>query len=155
MATPAAPFPVRTVARTFLLSGVGTELLACRYSNCVLVVATQLETLGTVLRVCRDEDVSRGPGEADLGGYADGGGGGGGAADVKVLLGRREEGGLEQAVARALLPLLDTPGAPPQLILALGLQPPGAAEGAAAAQREAVRSLLLLQLLALAGEVLA
>ena len=146
-------FPVRTVARSFVLSGVTTELVACKYSNSVLLVATQLQTLGTLLRVSRDEDVSREPSDPDLAAYGDGGGAGGGAADVKVLLGRREEGGLEQALARALLPLLDAPGAPPQLILGLGLQPAG--ESGAAAQREAVRSLLLPQLQALAVEVLA
>lgn len=148
-------FPVRTVARSFVLSGVNTELVACKYSNSLLLVATQLQTLGTLLRVSRDEDVTREPSDPDLAAYGDGGGtGGGGAADVKVLLGRREEGGLEQALARALLPLLDAPGAPPQLILGLGLQP-ATVEGGAAAQREAVRSLLLPQLQALAAEVLA
>jgi len=85
--------------------------------------------------------------------------GGGGAReacagfDLSVLLGRREDGSLEAALARALAARLAPSQPPPALLLGVGLARPRD-ERAASAQREEARAVLLPALLELAQRVL-
>jgi hypothetical protein len=106
-------FPVRTRAAALPVGGEDTQLLASLYSGTLFLVATQLQTLGTLLLVRTDGEPGGGDGGAvpPTGDYPsseddDDRRGGGGermpAVDVKVLLGRREDGALEAALARAL-----------------------------------------------------
>lgn len=97
-------FPVRTAQSTCDIEGQPTQFLLSAYADRVMVVVTQLESLGAVLHAQKESVL-----------------GGGSTYRVDMLLGGREDPALELC-ARQLAERLSEDGCERPLLLCLGLR---------------------------------
>ncbi|GAB4814902.1 hypothetical protein N2152v2_001948 [Parachlorella kessleri] len=99
-----AGFPVQTREVTVPIAGCETHLLLSGYADRLLVVATQVGTLGAVLQAQKETVL-----------------GGGSTYRVETLMGRRDDP-LLQLAARQLAERLAVEGCEKPLVLCLGLR---------------------------------
>lgn len=100
-------FPVATRELTATIGGTETQLLLSAYADRVLVVVTQVGSLGTILHAQKEEVL-----------------GGGTTYRVETLVGRRDDP-LPELCARQLVERAAEAGCTRPLLLCLGLRPGG------------------------------
>ncbi|ERN06675.1 hypothetical protein AMTR_s00058p00199410 [Amborella trichopoda] len=96
------PVPHRNV--TVNIKGAKTDILICSYEDHILVVATQIGSMGTILHARKEEGVSINP-----------------TFNVSVIFGKRDEPMLV-ACARQLIEHISSSGSSRALVLSLGLK---------------------------------
>eukprot|EP00252_Welwitschia_mirabilis_P008756 TRINITY_DN208_c0_g1_i1.p2 TRINITY_DN208_c0_g1~~TRINITY_DN208_c0_g1_i1.p2 ORF type:complete len:124 (-),score=18.05 TRINITY_DN208_c0_g1_i1:158-529(-) len=99
-----ANFPVRYRQLTTPIKGILTEFTLCSYDDHILVMTTQIGTMGTILYARKEEGFTTNP-----------------VFDVKILLGKRDEPMLI-ACARELIEQISNAGSSRPLVLSLGLK---------------------------------
>lgn len=119
--SPPEGFPVATQQFSADISGQPTEFLFSAYSDRLLLIITQVGTLGTIVRAEREEVL---------------GGGSSGTYRLDTLVGCRDDPALDLC-ARQLAQLVAEAGCSKPLLLCLGLRRhAGGAQAAAQAVRE-------------------
>ncbi|GJP64658.1 hypothetical protein CLOP_g2975 [Closterium sp. NIES-67] len=108
-------FPARSRQFSADIEGVPTTFLCLSYDDRLMVVVTQIGTLGTML-YARREQVGGAEGRGQMGGME-----GSSVFNVSVLLGKRDEP-LMAACARQLIETLSLQGVTRPLLLCLGLK---------------------------------
>ncbi|KAL4203522.1 hypothetical protein AMTRI_Chr01g128400 [Amborella trichopoda] len=96
------PVPHRNIAVD--IKGAKTDILICSYEDHILVVATQIGSMGTILHASKEEGVSINP-----------------TFNVSVIFGKRDEPMLV-ACARQLIEHMSSSGSSRALVLSLGLK---------------------------------
>ncbi|KAF3452566.1 hypothetical protein FNV43_RR02999 [Rhamnella rubrinervis] len=99
---PSFPVPHRKLSLD--IKGNKTDLVICRYDDYFLVIATQIGTMGTMLRARKEEGVLTEP-----------------TFEVSVIFGKRDEPMLV-GCARQLIEHISTSGSSRSLVLSLGLK---------------------------------
>ncbi|XP_062083989.1 uncharacterized protein LOC133790389 isoform X2 [Humulus lupulus] len=97
-------FPVTNKNISLEIKGNKTDVVICSYDDHFLVIATQIGTMGTILKARKDEGVLIEP-----------------TFDVSVIFGKRDEPMLV-ACARQLIEHISISGSTKSLILSLGLK---------------------------------
>ncbi|CAM6102561.1 unnamed protein product [Calypogeia fissa] len=97
-------FPVASKRVSTEIQGVKTELVLCGYDDSILVVATQIGKIGTLLSARKEEAYGGGP-----------------TYNVHTLMGKRDEPFLA-ACARQLIENMSESGSTRSLVLSLGLK---------------------------------
>ncbi|CAI5487750.1 unnamed protein product, partial [Closterium sp. Naga37s-1] len=110
-----AKFPVRSKQFSADIEGTATTFLCLSYDDRLMVVVTQIGTLGSML-YARREQVGGAEGRGQMEGME-----GSSVFNVSVLLGRRDEP-LMAACARHLIETLSQQGVTRPLLLCLGLK---------------------------------
>ncbi|KAL9234717.1 hypothetical protein vseg_009555 [Gypsophila vaccaria] len=100
----ASGFPVHTKQLTIHIKGNETQLVICDYQDYILVIATQIGSMGTILHARKEEGVSMQP-----------------TFNISVLIGKRDEPMLG-VCARKLIENISDAGSSKSLILSLGLK---------------------------------
>ncbi|KAL1824623.1 hypothetical protein DCAR_0312704 [Daucus carota subsp. sativus] len=97
-------FPVRHKKLSVDITGNRTDIVICSYDDHILVIATQIGSLGTIINARKEEGVLTNP-----------------TFHVSVIFGKRDEPVLV-ACARQLIEHISNSGSSRPLILSLGLK---------------------------------
>ncbi|XP_030482959.2 uncharacterized protein LOC115699608 [Cannabis sativa] len=97
-------FPVTNKNISLEIKGNKTDVVICSYDDHFFVIATQIGTMGTILKARKDEGMLTQP-----------------TFDVSVIVGKRDEPMLV-VCARQLIEQISLSGSTKSLILALGLK---------------------------------
>ncbi|CAN0924494.1 Proteasome assembly chaperone 3 [Linum grandiflorum] len=97
-------FPVPHQTFSVEIKGNKTDVVICGYDDHILVIATQIGTMGTILHARKEEGMSSDP-----------------TFNVSVIFGKRDEPMLV-ACARKLIEQMSSSGSSRPLVLSLGLK---------------------------------